>query len=143
MKWRNKAGERAFAYHSSGYHCAEAVSRAIVEEYGGDTPGFTTKTATPFGGGIGRTHDGICGALSGGIIALGWLFGRSEPGEDCTDVSQRTEELIQHFIREHGTTQCGKLLDAFGPQENMQRCKLLSGETADLLADLIEKRHKI
>ena len=35
------------------------------------------KVAKAFGGGVGRTHQDICGTLTGGVIALGCFFERS------------------------------------------------------------------
>jgi len=75
---------------------------------------------------------------TGGIIALGYLFGRSDPGADWTDVSELAAKLKRRFLQEYGATDCGALLAMFGPQENMMRCKTLSGEVAGMLADIIE-----
>ena len=138
MKFDRQAGKKAFDYHKAGYHCAEAVSQAVVETYGQKTSRDIPKAATAFGGGVGRTHQDICGALSGGVIALGCLFGRSEPGAEWTDAYELAAELKRRFVQAHGTTNCGALLSTFGPQENMMRCKRLSGEVASMLAEIIE-----
>jgi len=139
MKGKSKSGEMAYHYHRSGYHCAEAVSKAVIEVCGSDSGEYNPKAATAFGGGVGRSKQEICGALSGGIIALGHLFGRCAPDADWTDASRLAAELKRRFVQEYGTTNCGALLATFGPQENMLRCKQLSGEVADMLADIIEK----
>ena len=34
MKWKKEVGKKAFDYHDAGFHCAEAVSKAVVETYG-------------------------------------------------------------------------------------------------------------
>ena len=142
MQINSKAGEKAFNYHKSGYHCAEAVSKAIIEAYDVDNGNYIPKAATAFGGGVGRTKQEICGALSGGIIALGYLFGRCEPETDWTDASDLAAKLKHQFVQKYGTTNCGALLATFGPQDNMMRCKQLSGEVADMLADIIGQ-HRI
>jgi C_GCAxxG_C_C family probable redox protein len=142
MQKKSKAGVKAFDYHKSGYHCAEAVSKAIVETHAGDDVQYIPKAATAFGGGVGRSKQELCGALSGGIIALGCLFGRSRPGADWTDAAVLAAELKRRFVQAYGTANCGALLAAFGHQENMMRCKRLSGEVADMLADIIEEHRK-
>ena len=76
------------------------------------------------------------------MAAAGYLFGRSEPGAEWTDVSELAAMLKRRFVQEYGTTNCGALLATFGPQENMMRCKQLSGEVAGLLADIIEEHRK-
>lgn len=140
MEFTNAAGKKAFDYHRSGFHCAEAVSKAIIETYGEGSSNDIPKVATAFGGGMGRSKQEICGALSGGMIALGYLFGRSMPETDWTAISELAAKLRQRFIRQFETTNCGTLLEKFGPQENMMRCKKLSGEVADMLANIIEER---
>ena len=142
MGLEKKVDRKAFEYHKSGFHCAEAVSKAVVETYGREMGQDVAKMATAFGGGVGRTHQDICGALTGGIIAIGCLFGRSKPGADWTDAYELAAELRRRFVREHGTTNCGALLSAFGPQEDMIRCKQLSGEVAGMLASILEARGK-
>jgi len=143
MKWEKEVGKRAFDYHNSGFHCAEAVSKAVVEAYGQAMSQDIPKAATGFGGGVGRTHQDICGAITGGVIALGCLFGRNEPGADWKDAYELAAELKRRFVLEYGTTNCGALLATFGPQENMMRCKRLSGEVASLLMEILEERGKI
>lgn len=140
MKWDKEAGRAAFEYHDSGFHCAEAVSKAIVEIYGQGVIGGIPGVATAFGGGIGRTHQDICGALIGGVIAIGSLFGRNEAGADWTDAAELAAELRLRFMRKYSTTNCAILLTIFGPQENGIRCKQLSGEVASMLAEILEER---
>jgi C_GCAxxG_C_C family probable redox protein len=140
MKLEEQVGKKAFDYHRAGFHCAEAVSKAVVETYSQELSQDIHGVATAFGGGIGRTHQDICGALTGGVIALGWLFGRNEPGADWKDAYESAAELKRRFVIEHGTTNCGALLATFDPQENMMRCKRLSGEVASMLVQILEER---
>ena len=140
MQKKSEAGQKAFEYHKSGFHCAEAVLKAIVEIYGNGSSRDIPKIATGFGGGIGRTKQEICGAITGGVMAIGFLSGRSEPGADWADASEMAAKLKRRFVHEHGTTNCGALLATFGPQENMMRCKQLSGEVAGMLADILDKK---
>jgi C_GCAxxG_C_C family probable redox protein len=142
MKQNLSVNKMAFEYHQSGFHCAEAVSMAIIEAYGNGSGNYNPKIATAFGGGLGRTKQEICGALAGGIIALGYLFGRNASGVDWTDAADLAAKLKRRFVQAHGTTNCGALLATFGPQENMMRCKQLSGEVAGMLAGIIDERIK-
>ena len=143
MGKNSQASKTAFEYHKSGFHCAESVSKAIMEVYGSKISHDIIKVATSFGGGLGRTKQDICGGLAGAIIAIGFLYGRSEPGADWTLASDLAAELRKRFVQNHGTTNCGILLEAFGPQENMMRCKQLSGEVAGILADILEEHKKL
>jgi C_GCAxxG_C_C family probable redox protein len=139
MTQNSTVKKMAFEYHKSGFHCAEAISKAIIETYGKGISEDIIKVATAFGGGVGRTKQDICGALTGGILALGYLYGRSEPGSDWTDAAELSANLRAQFVQRYGTTHCGTLLANFGPQEDMIRCKQLSGEVAGMLVEIIEE----
>ncbi len=134
-----QAGSKAFGYHDGGFHCAEAVSKAILELYGtGQTPQIPM-AATGFGGGIGRTHIDVCGALAGGVVAIGCLWGRAKPGEDWGKAAEISAQLRDGFVTRWGTTSCASLLEGFGEQDETE-CKRLSGQVAEMLATLLDKR---
>ncbi len=138
MQYRTAAGEKAFSYHCSGFHCAEAVSKAIIESYGDHTSKTIQQVATAFGGGVGRTNQEMCGALAGGLIGIGFLYGRTRPESDWDIASQFAAQLRTQFIIRFETTCCDSLLKRFGPQNDMMCCKQLSGEVADMLADILQ-----
>jgi len=134
------AAQRAFEYHKSGFHCAEAVLKAILETYGTKSFQDIPNLASAFGGGVGKTHQEMCGALAGAFIAIGGLLGRNQPGTDWTEVADLAAELRRRFVENHQTTQCGALLEKFGTQIKYSRCKKLSGEVAGMVASLLEER---
>ena len=68
MNLKKEVGKRALDYHKAGFHCAEAVSKAVVEIHDQGICRDIPKVATAFGGGVGRTHQDICGALTGGSL---------------------------------------------------------------------------
>jgi C_GCAxxG_C_C family probable redox protein len=135
---KKQVEQRAFDLFQGGFNCAEAISIAIVEWYGSVPAEFTPKIATAFGGGIGGTKCETCGALTGGVIALGWLFGRTEPGADKQDVYALATEFRNGFLDAFGSTQCKSILDAFGKQENLLECKRMTGATAGILFEILE-----
>ena len=62
-------GKAAESYFTSGYNCAESVTKALCDTFGLDWES-AAKIATPFGGGIvGKGY--LCGAVTGAMIALG------------------------------------------------------------------------
>ena len=142
MKKVELAAQRAFEYHVSGFHCAEAVLKAILEIYGSESYQDIPGLASAFGGGLGKTQQEMCGALAGAFIAIGGLLGRSQPGADWTEVSDIASELRRRFVEIHQTTQCAALLEKFGTQIKSSHCKKLSGEVAGMLASLLEERDK-
>ena len=74
--------ENAFQYFISGLHCAESIARAILEHYGEFYNPEWIKAASAFQGGIGKCKQDVCGALTGGVVALGILKGRNDPKTD-------------------------------------------------------------
>ena len=91
-----------------------------------------------FGGGIGGSRDGVCGALSGGVIAIGYLLGRVKPDENVDKAKAIAAEFKSRFEKEYGTSTCSALLDKFEPQENFQKCRHMVGKMAGLLARVLK-----
>lgn len=94
-------------FFDDDYNCAESVLLEMKEQLNlkcGDIP----KMGTPFGAGIGRTSR-ICGALAGGIIAVGYVLGRRDNSEDKTEAYQIAAELSDKFEEEFGATSCEEI----------------------------------
>ena len=66
------------------------------------------KIATGFCSGMARTG-GLCGALSGAIMSLGLVSGRSEPDTPVDHHYARVQKLIQHFEDKFGSINCQQL----------------------------------
>lgn len=124
----------------TGYHCAEWVSKTIVELHAQKPSSEIPRVASGFGGGIGATREDVCGALTGGIIAIGYLYGRMEPGEDIGTVSELAAEFRNRFIEEFGSTNCRVILESFGGQGNNCKCKRLVVASTRMLSDLLKER---
>jgi C_GCAxxG_C_C family probable redox protein len=103
--------ETAIQKFTSGYNCAQAVLYSFKDEINIDD-NAALKTACGFGAGIGRKGE-ICGAVAGGIIAIGIKFGRGgNDGETATEKTySKTGELMDKFESKHGTYICRELLD--------------------------------
>jgi C_GCAxxG_C_C family probable redox protein len=71
--------------------------------------------ATGLGGGIGRSQD-VCGALTGGVMALGLAVGRGQGSTRETrqqardEIYPRARKLYERFREELGTVQCLPLI---------------------------------
>ena len=131
--------QQAFEYHKSGFHCAEAVAKAVIEAYSDEPNPAVPKIASAFGGGIGGTNEDLCGALAGGLIAIGYVYGRMAPGEDWQQAKNLAAELRKQFITQYGATNCPHVLETLGPQENGMKCKKLSGIVAGIVARLFRE----
>jgi len=85
---RAKAEEITFEYYQSGFTCAEAISKAVLEIFHPKPYPIVPKIASAFSGGLGQSHEELCGAFTGGIIVLSCLFGRSGLDDGLDDSFQ-------------------------------------------------------
>ena len=94
---------------SSGFNCAESVVQALAPRRGSgsDRP---RRLATGFGGGVAR-RGLLCGALSGAVMAVSALAGRStaedEAGRDR--VYLLVDGVLSRFERRFGSLECRRV----------------------------------
>jgi C_GCAxxG_C_C family probable redox protein len=139
-----KLEKQAHDYFKSGYWCAESVFKTITENFSKDVDSSLSKLASGFVGGMGSSHQEACGALTGGIIALGCLYGRTDPKNEITILKEMVVEYRRRFKKEFGSTNCGVLLDNFGEQgDDYAKCRDLTVRAARMLADIIEEYREL
>lgn len=102
---------RALELYLNGYNCAQAVFAAYHEECG-LSERDALRLASGFGGGIGGMR-GICGAVSGAVMAFGMLRGYDGAGDmDIKKQLYKTEQdFVEAFKNRFTETHCGKLLE--------------------------------
>ncbi len=94
----------------SGFNCAQAVVAPFVEKVGlAEQTAY--RIACGFGAGLGRRQK-TCGAVTGGIMVLGMVYGRDP---DRTDIDkektyQKVNDFMREFEKRHATTECRELL---------------------------------
>ncbi len=122
MKTKSEVAVEKFL---SGYNCAQSVLYAFGPDLGLDAE-TALKVATGLGGGMGGRGE-VCGAVTGGILALGLKYGRGEQAEKSVaqQAYQKTGELMAAFERAHGSCTCRTLLGGcdLRTPEGMQRFK--------------------
>lgn len=94
----------------SGFNCAQSVFAEFATELG-LTEEQAYKLASGFGGGLSHTNN-ICGAVTGGVLAIGLKYGASRGSDRYSKAL--TYRVIQRFMNEfkeaHGSLQCTSLL---------------------------------
>jgi len=85
--------------------------------------------AEAFGGGIGGSKC-LCGAISGGVMALGWSGKGSAAGE-----------LVEEFKIRHRVTCCVALTRNYKwkSREHLANCRKITEETAEFVERLLKK----
>jgi C_GCAxxG_C_C family probable redox protein len=101
-----KRSDIATETFNNNLNCAQTVIGAYAEQYKLDK-NTLYKLIFAFGGGMGHTN-GICGAISGGLMVLG-LKHNSEQFDKDTTYAQ-TRHLMDEFIKRNGTRDCEKLI---------------------------------
>ena len=79
-----------------------------VAESQGESSDLIPKIATGFCSGVARTGN-LCGALSGGIMGLGLLAGRCEPGTSVEVIYSLVQDLVSQFEEKFGAICCMEL----------------------------------
>lgn len=129
-------------YGDSSFFCSEAVLRSFLELTGRDLS--LVSLASGFGSGMG--HAGCaCGAVVGGIMALGLFFGRTEAGDqgvdDCLDMAR---QLHNSFRTKHKAI-CCRILNKdveHGSDEQRAMCRIRTGDAAERAAKILVKEMK-
>ena len=105
-----KKSEKAVKLFCDGYNCAQAVFGAFAEDLGFDKQ-TALKIAAPFGGGFGRQRE-VCGAVSGMLMAFGYLYGyeNAETGEIKMQHYEQTRALCDAFKEQNGSIICREIL---------------------------------
>ena len=111
-------------YRSGKYHCAEAVLETIRRHFAPDLPESIVGSVSGFGGG--SSSGCICGAVSGGTVALGLVLA------DKKVTSHLTKELHTWFKEKYGVT-CCKIIR----QNYKGVCPVLTGEVAGKVAEML------
>ena len=79
----------------------------------------------------------LCGALSGGVLAIGGLLGRQDPDTDDSEAYALAEEFRTRFLAAMGDTQCAPLREAVEEPGGPGTCAPLVEETAAILLDVL------
>ena len=128
-------------YKNGLFYCSEAVLKAVIEGFEIKAPHHVIAMASGFPVGIGGAEC-TCGAISGGVMAIGYFFGRSEGGSPEVKKSmQLSKELYDRFISRNKCSCCKALTKNMtkGSQEHMLQCVRFTGEVARDCIDIIEK----
>ena len=105
------------------------------------------KISSGFCGGIARTC-GLCGAVSGAVMAIGLFYGRSAPDEPFNKSYIPVQKMINTFENKFGSTNCKVLIGLdLGTEEGVKKflsenkivqCKKFTEEATRMAMSIIE-----
>lgn len=139
--------QEAQTYFEKQFNCAQSVFAPYAQKFGLDLD-TAMKIATPFGGGMGHAGQ-ICGAVSGGLMAIGLFKGIAtydrEKKYACYEIAK---EFQDRFLEIYGDITCPGLLGYdIGDPEELEKvreldlfhtqCPMYVGEAAKIANELI------
>ena len=117
-----------------------------VVEHKGIRSELIPRIATGFCGGLAHTG-GNCGAVSGGVLAIGLYLGRNSPADSTDACYEAVRKFMGQFSKRFGALGCPELtgvqLDtpegqiAFLEKGQIEQCKNYVGEAAGLVVELV------
>jgi len=136
----NEVREEAEGLFRSGqFYCSEAIISSIRNQFELDISDRIIAMASGFPVGIGKSKC-VCGAVSGGVMAISYFFGRTKGGDKRVERNLRlTNELQQSFKDNHGCLCCKVLTDGFNMAsgEHKDQCASFTGEVAAKATEII------
>jgi len=139
MEDETSLAERAVRhFRDDGYNCSQSVLLTMFEHWGCKSE-LVPRVATAFGGGMGRCGS-VCGALTGGLMAIGIKYGTNEPSaEKRSKASELARKLYQTFEKQNGTVMCRGLI-GFDLSDEEQRRRAYEEDIFELKCTFFVKK---
>jgi C_GCAxxG_C_C family probable redox protein len=106
---------------------------AVGEQLWDEVDPQLLRASSGLAGGLGCGHQELCGALSGGSLIIGVLYGRTSPQEDDTESNWLVRDYRDRFLQKFGTTCCEELRDSGYGSEGQWPCSVLVERATRLL----------
>jgi len=138
--------EDAEAHFLNGdYYCSEAIVAVIRKHFQSDMPIESIAMASGFPIGVGGAQC-LCGAVPGGVLCIGYFFGRSIPkDEKVNKAMELSNELLTFFKSKHKVPCCKAHVKdiELGSEVQMKQCAGFTGEVAEKTAEIIAREFGI
>lgn len=126
-------------FRNGDFYCSEAVVKTIKDAFGLPVSDDVIAMASGFPVGLGKAGC-LCGAVSGGVMALGLVFGRSAPGDKKVEKAMKLSRELHDIFKKNHKSLCCRTLNRFmimGTSGQMKQCIAFTGEMAQETARII------
>ncbi|MGY3750635.1 C-GCAxxG-C-C family protein [Vagococcus acidifermentans] len=134
-------------FRSGTYYCSEAVVETINDVLGKPYDDDVVRLASGFPIGMGQAQC-LCGAVSGGQIALGMVYGRKK-GEPMDPQMFELAKGLHDYIKEGYRSVCCRIItrqwqgDDFKSEGRKQHCIEITGKVAVWVVERLIEAGKI
>lgn len=140
-----KVADDAEALFRGGFFCSEAVVSSIRSNFELDIPEEVIAMASGFPVGIGRSKC-LCGAVSGGVMALGIFFGRTRQGDPKVEKNLEVAKELHDWFKENNgkNALCCRILTRefdMAAGEHKEQCIHLTGMIAGKVAEIVVREY--
>lgn len=131
-----------------GFFCSEAVVCSIRNNFEIDIPEEVIAMASGFPVGIGRSKC-LCGAVSGGVMAIGLVFGRTVQKDPQVETTLRLSKELHDWFKDEATGKhalCCRILTKefdMGAGEHKEQCIRYTGLVAGKVAEMIIREKEL
>jgi C_GCAxxG_C_C family probable redox protein len=140
--------KRIFEMEIKYHGCSQVIVKSFLDVFEEDNP-LVTMVSSPFAAGMALTGNN-CGALIGGLMVLGMVYGRREVKEGMEGLLlgiRPMRKLVKHFESKHHHLNCRDLtrVDMANPQEatayfktgGLEKCATMMAQTGVFVAGMI------
>ena len=137
--------------YAEGLNCSERVFLTLHGLLETDIPSEAVCLLSGFGGGVAGIRDGMCGAVSGGVAAIGLVYGRQKPPEGSRErMYEVSRDFVSRFKTRYGTIICRELIGDLlregtseSEERRRQRCSQYTLNAAKMCIEALCKYGKM
>lgn len=132
-------------YRNGDFYCSEAIVKTIKDEFDLTISDDIIKIASGFPVGMGGSGC-TCGAVVGGIMAIGLFFGRTEPKDEKVNHAMSLSKELHDIFKDRHKCLCCRVLTkdmTLGSEKHMKQCIYFTGEIAEEAAKIIARELNI
>jgi C_GCAxxG_C_C family probable redox protein len=104
---------------------------------GDDAAYRTVRWTAGLAGGVGGSRQEMCGALSGGVMVIGGVYGRQLASQDGRAGSEVAARFRERFREAFGVTQCEPLYDQIHAPDGLGSCAVVVERAAQMLLEIL------
>ena len=126
-------------YRSGDFYCSEAIVKTIKDEFKSPISDEIISAASGFPIGMGGSGC-TCGAVAGGVMAIGLFFGRTKAKDEKVNKAMALSSELHDIFRNRHRTLCCRILTRnmeLGSPVHMDQCISFTGEVAEEVAKII------